>query len=194
MRPASLLGAGGRGRGWIARMLPIAAGMVLGALVMLVGLAQAGRLAPQDPQAIVALAQQVQTVHRKVDLLLQRNDVEAAIESLEDMRTLPWPNRERGGDLGMELRHDIYGRLARLRLDNPDVDSIDDAALLVLIDEGLGDDPAAVDPNPFTARLIALRGETFEAQGRDDDALTAYEQALDINRILLERELGDPSP
>lgn len=194
MRPASRISAPGRGRGWIVRLLPVAAGMVLGALVMLVGLAQAGRLAPQDPQAIVALAQQVQTVHRKVDLLLQGNDVEAAIEALEDMRTLPWPNRERGGDLGMELRHDIYGRLARLRLDNPAVDTIDDAALLVLIDEGLGGDPAAVDPNPFTARLIALRGETFEAQGRDDDALTAYEQALDINRILLERELGDPSP
>ncbi|MEM6995522.1 MAG: hypothetical protein AAF721_33740 [Myxococcota bacterium] len=179
---------------WALRLLPVAAGMVLGALVMLVGLAQAGRLAPKDPQAIVALAQQVQTVHRKVDLQLAGKDVAGAIETLEEMRTLPWPDRERGGDLGMELRHDVYGRLVRLRLDHPEVKSIDDVALLAIVDEGLGNNPDAVDPNPFTARLIALRGETLEAQGRDDDALTAYERALSINRTLLERELGDASP
>lgn len=179
---------------WFRRLAPILAGMVLGAFVMLVGLAQAGRLAPKDPQAIVALAQQVQTVHRKVDLQLQGGDVAGAMQTLEDMRTLPWPQRERGGDLGVELRHDVYGRLVRLRLDHPDVEKISGDALLELVDEGLGADADVVDPNPFTARLIALRGETLEQQGRDDDALTAYERALDMNRILLERELGDASP
>lgn len=183
-----------RGRGWLRRLAPVLAGMVIGALVMLVGLAQAGRLAPKDPQAIVALAQQVQTVHRKVDLQLQGGDVAGAIETLEDMRTLPWPERDVGGDLGMELRHDMYGRLVRLRLDHPDVSAVGMAALLDIVDEGLGASVGDVDPNPFTARLIALRGEALEGQGRDDEALTAYEQALDINRTLLERELGDASP
>ena len=43
-----------------------------------------------------------------------------------------------------------------------------------------------LDPNPFTARLLAQRGETLERLGRDDDALLVYEQALDMNRDLLE--------
>jgi len=178
-------------RGWVTRMLPVLAGMMLGGLLMLVGLAQAGRLAGKDPEAVVALAQQMQVLHRKVDLQLRAKDVAGAIEALEDARTLPWPDRERGGDLGMELRHDVYGRLVRLRLDHPDVAPIEPDALLALVDEGLGPEPDAVDPNPFTARLMALRGESLEGQGRDDEALTAYERALDINRTLLERELGD---
>ena len=178
-------------RTWLSRLAPVLAGIVIGALVMLVGLAQAGRLAPKDPQAVVALAQFVETGHRKVDILLERGDTAGAIAALEEMRTLQWPDRVRGGDIGIELRHDVYGRLVRLRLDNPDVAPIDGAAMLSLIDEGLGPEVVDVDPNPFTARLVAMRGEALEQVGRDDEALSAYESALDMNRTLLERELGD---
>lgn len=176
-----------RARGWLSLVL----GMMLGALVMLVGLAQAGRLAPKKPEVVVALGQLLDVEHRRVDLLLERGDVAGAIEALEALRKQPWPDHETGGDVGMQLRHDVYGRLLRLRLDNPEVSPVEPAALLEIADEGLGSEAADVDVNPFTARLTALRGEVLERLDRDDDALGAYESALEMNRVLLERELQE---
>jgi hypothetical protein len=173
-----------------SRLVTLACGFLLGATTMLVGLAQAGKLAPSRPDALVALAQSVEVEHRRVDLLLERGDVAGAIAALEDVRRQPWLSRDEGGDVAVELRHDVYGRLVRLRLDHPDVDPQSDDALLAIVAEGLGDEYRELDTNPFTARLVALRGEIFETLDRDDEALGAYEEALEMNRVLLERELG----
>jgi hypothetical protein len=172
-------------------LLPVALGMILGALAMLVGLAQAGRLTPREPEVVVALGQLLDAEHRRVDLLVERGDVAGAIAALEALRKNPWPDHETGGDVGQQLRHDVYGRLLRLRLDHPDVSPVESAALLELADEGLGASFRDVDTNPFTARLTALRGEVLERLDRDDDALGAYEEALEMNRVLLERELQE---
>jgi hypothetical protein len=179
--------ASSRARPWLS----LALGMVIGALAMLVGLAQAGRLTPKEPEVVVALGQLLDAEHRRVDLMLARGDVAGAIAALEALREQPWPDHETGGDVGVQLRHDVYGRLLRLRLDHPDVAPVEPAALLVLADEGLGPDALDVDTNPFTARLTALRGEVLERLDRDDDALGAYEAALEMNRVLLERELQE---
>jgi hypothetical protein len=176
-----------RARGW----LPLVLGMMLGAMAMLVGLAQAGRLTPREPEVVVALGQLLDAEHRRVDLLLERGDVAGAIAALEALRREPWPDHETGGDVGVQLRHDVYGRLLRLRLDHPEVSPLEPTALLQLADEGLGPEAKTVDPNPFTARLTAQRGEVLERLDRDDDALGAYEAALDMNRVLLERELQE---
>jgi len=173
-----------------SRVLTLVIGFVLGAGSMLVGLAQAGKLAPSRPDALVALAQTVEVEHRRVDLLLERGDVAGAIGVLEAQRKQPWLGRDEGGDVAVELRHDLYGRLVRLRLDHPDVDPQGTDALLQIVAEGLGNDYRDVDTNPFTARLVAMRGEILETLDRDDDALGAYEEALEMNRTLLERELG----
>jgi hypothetical protein len=168
--------------------------LLVGAFAMLVGLAQAGRLAPAQPQTLVALAQLVETEHRRVDLLIERGDVAGAIAALEALRAERWPTREEGGDMAIQIRHDVYGRLLRLRLDYPDVDTKADADLLAIADEGLGTEWRDLDTNPFTARLVALRGEILEQLDRDDEALGAYEHALDMNEILLDRELGGAEP
>ena len=177
----------GRSRTW----LPVALGMMLGALAMLVGLAQAGRLAPSRPDTVVALGQLLEAENRRIDLLLENEDYAGAIAALEELRKHEWPDRETGGDVSVQLRHDTYGRLLRLRLDHPDVDPVPGETLLTIADEGLGSAYAEVDTNPFTARLVALRGQVLEGLDRDDDALIAYEQALEMNRILLERELAE---
>jgi hypothetical protein len=184
---ASTSSSRGRTRG----LLPLVLGMMIGALAMLVGLAQAGRLAPKKPEVVVALGQLLDVEHRRVDLLLERGDVAGAIEALEALRKQPWPDHETGGDVGVQLRHDVYGRLLRLRLDNPEVSPVEPAALLELADEGLGPEARDVDVNPFTARLTAQRGEVLEQLDRDDDALGAYEAALEMNRVLLDRELQE---
>jgi hypothetical protein len=174
-----------------SRWLTLVLGFVLGGGTMLVGLAQAGRISPAQPDALVALAQIVEVENRRVDVLLERDDAAGAIAALEAMRAQRWLDRAEGGDVAVELRHDVYGRLLRLRLDYPDVETVSDETLLVVADEGLGPEWRELDHNPFTARLVALRGEVLEALGRDDDALGAYEAALDINRTLLERTLGE---
>jgi len=181
----------GRWRGRARGLLPLAFGMLLGALAMLVGLAQAGRLSPREPEVVVALGQLLDVEHRRVDLLIERGDVAGAIAALEALRRQSWPDHATGGDVGVQLRHDVYGRLLRLRLDNPEVSPVEPTALLELADEGLGAEARDVDANPFTARLTALRGEVLEQLDRDDDALGAYEAALQMNSELLERELQE---
>ena len=144
----------------------------------------------KDAQVLVALGQLMDTEHRQVDLLLEKGDVAGAIKSLETLRKGKWPSRKIGGDAAVQLRHDAYGRLVRLRLDHPRVDPRTPQKLLKLVEEGLGGDAELVPDNVFTARLVAQQGEIFEQLKRDDDALTAYERALDINRGLLDDLLG----
>lgn len=167
-------------------------GLFLGAGVMFVSLAQAGRLKPpSDPEVLVALAQTLETEHKRVDLLIEKGDIAGAIAALEELRGQKWPSREVGGDASLQLRHDAYGRLIRLRLDHPTVDPKSPEVLLDLVTEGLGKDWEKLDDNAFTARLMALRGEIYEQLGRDELALGAYTQALDMNRRLLDDLLGD---
>ncbi|MCY0988471.1 hypothetical protein OV203_15170 [Nannocystis sp. ILAH1] len=176
---------------WIATLL----GAVVGAGVMLAGLAQAGRLAPAPrPEVLVTLAQTVDAEHRRVDVLLKQRDYAGAIAALEQMRTIAWPEPAVAGDAAAVLRHDVYGRLVRLRLDHPDVDPKTPDALAELVGEGLGADYKAIATNAFTARLVGLRGEIAEKQGRDGDALLAYEEALDMNRALLQQALAGAAP
>lgn len=169
-------------------LVTLAIGVVLGASGAVAGLASAGAFEPSQPQSLVSLAQLVEAEHRRVDLLLEQGDVVGAIAALEQLRGLPWPSREQAGDEAVILRHDIYGRLLRLRLDHDE--DVDPKTLLELANEGLTDDASAVDLNPFTARLVALRGECHEALDDDAAALTDYEKALEMNGTLLERELS----
>lgn len=173
---------------WISLL----AGALLGAFIMLVGLAQAGRLAPPpNPEKLVALAQDLQVEHKRVDLLLKQKDVPGAIAALEDMRTkIDWPGRAVAGEAAEQLRHDAYGRLVRLRLDHPTVDARTPDQLDALVREGLGDDYKTLAVNAFTARLVALRGEVAEQRGNDDAALSAYDEALTMNRALLQQALA----
>jgi tetratricopeptide (TPR) repeat protein len=165
-------------------------GMILGAALVVGGFALAGKLKPPgDHQVLVALAQAVDATDKQVDLRLVRGDVAGAIKALEQLRTQAWPSRERGGDAAIQLRHDSYGRLLRLRLDHPQVDPKTAVELLEIAEEGLGREWELLDANPFTAHLLALRGEILERLGRDDDALLVYEQALDMNRDLLDEVL-----
>lgn len=162
-------------------------GAILGAVLTVGGLALAGKLrAPDDPEVLVVLAQTIDTTDKQVDVMLARGDVAGAIAALEQLRASKWPGRDRGGDAAIQLRHDAYGRLLRLRLDNPQVDPKTAAQLLEIVDEGLGREWELLDPNPFTAHLLALRGEIYEQLGRDGDALLVYQQALDMNRDLLD--------
>ncbi len=166
-------------------------GVVLGVVLTFGGFALAGKLRPPDePQALIALAQTVDTTDKQVDVLLARGDVAGAVASLERLRTTSWPGRDRGGDACVQIRHDTYGRLLRLRLDNPQVDAKSTQELLALSEEGLGREWELLDPNPFTAHLLSMRGEILEQLGRDDEALLVYQQALDMNRDLLDEIMG----
>ena len=154
-----------------------------------------GRLAAPvaEPELLLTLGQTLDAEHRRVDLLVDEGKIAEAIAALDQLRALRWPSRAAAGDPAVLLRHDLYGRLLRLRLDHPEGDPRPPAELLALCDEGLAD-ADAVEGNAFTARLYAIRGELLEALHRDDEALAAYERALDINRALLRRALGEGAP
>ena len=165
-------------------------GLALGSGMTALALQASGRLAPAAaPALLLTLGQTLEAEHARVDLLVARGEVGAAIAALEGLRATPWPSRADGGDAAVVLRHDVYGRLVRLRLDHPEVDPVGPAELLARCEEGLGADAGAVAGNAFTARLHALRGEVLAGMGRDDEALAAYERALEINRELLQQAL-----
>jgi hypothetical protein len=182
---------GSRASAWLG-------GIALGVLLAVVGLARADRLTPARPEALVVLAQWLDATHARADLQLARGEVAAALTGLHAARTGPWPRRAEAGDDAVVLRHDLLARLLRLRLDHPElaaegVPTVDDPAWLALVDDALAGDGAAVTTNPFTARLVALRGEWLQRGGRDDEALGAYELALEMNRVLLEALLAEPA-
>ena len=93
--------------------LSMLAGTLLGAVLMLVGLAQAGRLAPSRPEVLVALAQTLEVEHQHVDLLLKQKDIAGAIAALEALRKLEWPTRETAGESAEQLRHAARQSAAR---------------------------------------------------------------------------------
>lgn len=191
MKGETLRIAGGR-RGRWAGLLSVLFGVVFGVAVTVVGLASANKLRPpQDPEVLVALGQLLETEHLRVDLLLEKGDVQGAIAALEELTGTQWPTRARGGDASVLLRHDLYGRLLRMRLDHPEVDPKSPGALLKMAEVGLGTEYDQLDPNPFTARLVGIRAELLEASGRDDEALLMYEEALDMNRTVLDELMGE---
>lgn len=173
-------------------LLMALAGVVLGAVLTVVGLAQAGKLRPpQDPEVLVALGQLLETEHQRVDLLVEQGKTAEAIAALDDLTATQWPSRKRGGDASVLLRHDLYGRLLRLRLDHPEIDPKPVSELLRQADAGLGPGYDQVDPNPFTARLVGIKAELLEQAERDDEALLMYEEALDMNRTVLDELMGE---
>jgi tetratricopeptide (TPR) repeat protein len=167
-------------------------GWFAGVAITVVGFARATGPKPPSVEVVVAIGQLVDSEYQRIDLLLEQGEVAPAIAALEGLRAQPWPSYADGGDTIVELRHDVYGRLVRLRLDYPDVDPKPDTELLNVVDEGLGGDAHRVEVNPFTSRLVALRGEVLVELGRDDEALRAYERALELNEKLLERLSEDP--
>lgn len=141
---------------------------------------------PQDRDALVALAQLVETEHRRVDLLVKAGDRAGAIRALEQLADGAWPSQERAGEAAVWMRHDVVGRLVRLELDDTTGVPPDLETLLTRITRRLDDGGGELPPNAFTARLAGLQGELLERVDRDQAALASYEIALDMNRLLLD--------
>jgi hypothetical protein len=179
-------------RGWLGGLV---VGLALGLAVAVVGMAEAGKLRPpRDPELLVAVAQWVDAAERRADLLIARGDIAGATTTLEGAVEYDWPSRDDGGDASVLLRHDLVGRLVRLRLDHPEVKPLDEAAvsaLRALVDDELAVAGDELPANAFTARLHAIAGELAERTGDDDRALTAYERAMTMNRTLLDELVGE---
>lgn len=174
-------------RGVGVRLRSAVFGCLLGLALAGAWVAGARALDPApDQDALVTLAQLVETEHRRVDLLVEQGRHTEAIAALDALVVGPWPATARTGEAGLWIRHDAVGRLVRLELDHGAGDASRLERLRAQVSERLEDAGGGVVPNAFTARLAGLEGELHERLGEDDEALKSYGRALDMNKILLD--------
>ncbi|RMG98133.1 MAG: tetratricopeptide repeat protein [Deltaproteobacteria bacterium] len=159
---------------------------------MCLALVGAGGMAVQSSKrraATVGIAQLVEVAEAQADVHERAGRPDEAARVLDDALRAPWP-KTADRDVAIALRSALLGRWARLRLDDPNLSDDERNRVRDRIVAHL-DDASELHEDAFTARLLAILGEIYEAEGRDDEALAAYERALEINRTLLERLLEE---
>jgi tetratricopeptide (TPR) repeat protein len=121
----------------------------------------------------VAYAASVSAHHKRADLLLKKHDLAGATAEMRSLIETPPPADPRA----TELLLDGYGRLGELLLQGgKPVEAV------TALREGVG---RAAGPTAFLARLYVIMGDALGKLGRDDDALDAYQKAIDVNTELL---------
>ena len=117
---------------------------------------------PQDRDALVALAQLVETEHRRVDLLVKAGDHAGAIRALEQLADGTWPSQARAGEAAVWMRHDVVGRLIRLELDQTEAVPTGFDALLARTERRLDDD-GAPDAFAVVPGVVDWNGHAVES-------------------------------
>lgn len=157
--------------------------------LLLVGAGGMAVHASKRRTATVGIAQLVEVAEAQADVHERAGRPEEAARVLDDALRASWP-KSADPDVAIALRSALLGRWARLRLDDPNLSEDERNRVRDRLVAHLGE-TSEPHEDAFTARLLAILGEIYEAEGRDDEALSAYERALEINRTLLERLLEE---
>ncbi len=126
-----------------------------------------------------AYAASVAAHHKRADVFVKKQDLSGAIAEMRAAVALKAPDDPRA----LELVLDAYGRLGDL-----------------LVKAGRPADAVAVsrdgiartkEPSAFLARLYVVLGDALAGSGKDDEALDAYQHAIDVNAQLMKAVVAD---
>lgn len=112
--------------------------------------------------------------HKRADLFVTQGNLGAAASEMVSLLALRAPGDARAEDLVL----DAHGRLAEIHLKAGKPEEARNAAL-----EGIA---RARRTSAFVARLYVVLGDARAAMDRHDEALEAYQRAIDVNRALID--------
>jgi hypothetical protein len=156
------------------------------AIMLLCTLGFAVGCGPAQHEADVEAAQwvaDVRSAHAAADGALRAGQAQAALARLDAALAAEVPV-EVQPEHRRAVHQDLLFRAAQVHLQ---AGRSGDARAAAERGLGLG---RAVDL--FTANLLIARGQALEADGRDTEAAASYYEALEINRVLLGKALGQP--
>lgn len=136
-----------------------------------------------DPnESVPAMVAMAQSYHEQADIAVQSNDLEAAeaamVELVGALDSLTLEHRER-----LEIGMDAYARLARIRMDQGDLQGAYDAA-----NQGLLFGEEAADNSLFAGYLHQIRGDILRARGDDRGAVDAHKDAITVFKKILDSQ------
>ncbi len=137
---------------------------------------------PAGDGSVVKWLEQVQRVHRSVDVDLDRGELDKARTSLKKLLNTKAPDGVDHGVLSSVLQ-DVYFRLAGVEIRQSQWD-----VALRWVKRGLS---LGCHDDVFCANLYIAKGHALEKSGDDAGAIKSFNKALQINERLLDDLLGE---
>jgi tetratricopeptide (TPR) repeat protein len=141
-----------------------------------------GQPPPPRDDAQFFKMQTLQAIEEKVDLLLEMGKVAAAIEELKKVYAIDIPKDHPG----YEIKSHLIGRLAKAY-----ADAGRKAEALETVRKLLADVPAGT---PAEAGAWLEAGSVYKKLGMPDDALKAFDKAIELSKKLAATGWRRPSP
>jgi predicted negative regulator of RcsB-dependent stress response len=166
----------------LSHLIRLVSAVGLGFLILLAAGCQEDQYGGDPNESVPAMVAMAQSYHEQADIAVQNDDLAAAETAMVDLVSaldnLTLEHRER-----LELGMDAYARLARIRMDQEDLEGAYDAT-----NQGLLFGEEAAQDSLFAGYLHQIRGDILRARGDDRGAVDAHKDAIAVFKLILDSQ------